>query len=190
MSAGERLGRTHACSPGSHSGSRRGLATFFNTLWYSSQNPAPVMADQNNSACDERKEQFMIAWPILSSWIAANFEAMAVKRLSRRLLMTVLKMWGQAASVLPPPLISESDTDDLSFIRRPLPEDDDSSSDDDSLSDSRSVSARFEQSIDQPGLRQMWLLRSHIMSNATWASAERSSMPASSFCRYGFIHLH
>ena len=157
------------------------MATFFNTLWYSSQNPAPVMADQNSSACDERKEQFMIA---------ANFEAMAVKRLSRRLLMTVLKMWGQAAFVLPPPLISDSDTDDLSFIRRPLREDDDSSSDDDSLSDSRSVSARFEQSIDQPGLRQMWLLRSHIMSNATWASAERSSMPASSFCRYGFIHLH
>ena len=82
------------------------------------------------------KEQFMHVWPVLSSWIADNFEAAILKQRSHRLLMASWKIWVDEAAIFPPPLVSSSDSDNAYVGHRvyaspySLQEDGDTSSDD------------------------------------------------------------
>ena len=61
---------------------------------------------------DDHKEQFMLAWPFVSSWILQNFQAAILKRRNRRLLIKWWSIWVDEAAIFLPPLVSSSDSDE------------------------------------------------------------------------------
>ena len=56
-------------------------------------------------ARDEIKEQFMRAWPIVSSWLKEQFMRKCVMAIMRKWW----SIWVDAARIYPPPLMDSSD---------------------------------------------------------------------------------
>ena len=74
-------------------------------------------AEKGTLACNDRPEQLMRAWPLVSSWIFKNFEAAILKRRMRGLLMKSWSIWVDEADIIPPALHTPSDSNKMSTER-------------------------------------------------------------------------